>query len=775
MSGRDPPTPIKSQAKRPKTPVNSSTNMEASGSVLSSDVRSLGNITLVPLQNFSGKKIPTNSEVLRRIIWLRDQSHTRPWDDIYKQVILELKSICSKALAIPNPTKTDKPLRKILENLKINYFNMNRHHSQKISDKEKAFLDSLDKMCEIVSLNAEDQIRGDAVRSEYKKQVDLYFLKDQRSRRRIEIDEKEDLNYQKKLLEQMASELQVSEPVPEPEEIEEVVQGNEKDEAFEPSRYLRESRQSGSGSRSNTESIIKNKELLKTFERAKISDRNATMVTAAYLGASGVDIGKQTLSHSSVNRARKQMRKEEAEKIKSSFKGPKHAVVHFDGKLLAEYGEKVGEHLAVMISGNTEECRSGKLLSAKKIEDGTGLSQANEVITSLKDWKCDELVIGACFDTTASNTGWLQGACVRIEKELKRPLLWLPCRHHIAELFLKDAWTSIFGEDMSPYYQEFKDFQKIWDGLKKDKIQGLGIGRGDMRARAKMIIEFCKEQLKRRIVRDDYKECLQLVLVVLGVIPDGFTFKKPGAFHKARFMAVLIYGLKIYLFRSQLRKTAKEKYDLERFAKFACLYYIKHWFNAPIAANAPISDLNLLKDMIEFEKVDKRVSDAVVAKLKMHTWYLNQEYIPFSLFSDLVSDDEKYEIAQKLLKTEPPLSYEFGYPEVVQDLDENYRLSDSVLSGSYFLFDRLGFEKKWLSKPVREWKSDEGYKEMEEFVKHLLVTNDTAERGIKFIQDYAMILTKDTQERQDIMQVVDQHRKDIPDVKKETLKKLNKN
>ena len=136
MSGRDPPTPIKSQAKRPKTPINLATNVEASGSATSSDVRIVGNLRLVPLQNFSGKKIPTSSEVLQRIIWLRDQSNTRSWNDIYKEVILELKSICKKALAIPNPTKTDKVLLKILENLKVNYFNMNRHDGRKISDKE---------------------------------------------------------------------------------------------------------------------------------------------------------------------------------------------------------------------------------------------------------------------------------------------------------------------------------------------------------------------------------------------------------------------------------------------------------------------------------------------------------------------------------------------------------------------------------------------------------------------------------------------------------------
>ena len=65
-------------------------------------------------------------------------------------------------------------------------------------------------------------------------------------------------------------------------------------------------------------------------------------------------------------------------------------------------------------------------------------------------------------------------------------------------------------------------------------------------------------------LRDDYKESIELVLVVLGYTPPNFTFKKPGAFHKARWMAPLIYGLKIFLFRNALKKSKKEQLQLER-------------------------------------------------------------------------------------------------------------------------------------------------------------------------------------------------------------------
>ena len=340
------------------------------------------------------------------------------------------------------------------------------------------------------------------------------------------------------------------------------------------------------------------------------------------------------------------------------------------------------------ISGNTPQCQSGKILSAKMIEDGTGLSQANEVISSLKSWKAENSVIGHCFDTTASNVGWINGAAVNIEKQLGRPLLWLFCRHHISELFLKSAWFSIFGEDMSPFYEEFKNFKKLWNGLDKRKFDRLGVPRS-MKARADRVIEFCKAQLSSgKQARDDYKECLDLVLVLLGEDPPDFTFKLPGACHKARFMMVLIYAIKIYLFRKQLKKNTKQKLDLERFVIFAALYYAEYWFLSPIAANAPICDLTLYRDMNEFEKIDKRVSKAVLEKLELHTWYFNMEYSPFSLFSNRVSDAEKSEIAMKLHNTKPSENYAYGQPELVK-LYDDYKLSDSVCSGekeSYLLF-----------------------------------------------------------------------------------------
>ena len=96
------------------------------------------------------------------------------------------------------------------------------------------------------------------------------------------------------------------------------------------------------------------------------------------------------------------------------------------------------------------------------------------------------------------------------------------------------------------------------------------------------------------------------------------------------------------------------------------------------------------------------------------------------------------------------------------------------MDGSHFIFDKFGFSKEWLQRPVQEWDTRTDYMEMADFFQNLLVTNDTAERGVKFISDYAMCLTKDSQDRQNILQVVEQERRQISNVTKKNLIQVTK-
>ena len=71
-------------------------------------------------------------------------------------------------------------------------------------------------------------------------------------------------------------------------------------------------------------------------------------------------------------------------------------------------------------------------------------------------------------------------------------------------------------------------------------------------------------------------------------------------------------------------------------------------------------DLLLHKKMVSYLNVDReiaKIANAVLDKLKRHTWFLNMEYAPFSLFSEFVSDEEKFEIATALNNVRPPAQF----------------------------------------------------------------------------------------------------------------------
>ena len=61
------------------------------------------------------------------------------------------------------------------------------------------------------------------------------------------------------------------------------------------------------------------------------------------------------------------------------------------------------------------------------------------------------------------------------------------------------------------------------------------------------------------------------------------------------------------------------------------------------------------------------------------------------------------------------------------------------------------------------------------FHQNICVANDTAERGVKLIQKFNGLLTSNEEQRQFLLQCVENHRKQFPDCKKATLKRnLNK-
>ena len=101
------------------------------------------------------------------------------------------------------------------------------------------------------------------------------------------------------------------------------------------------------------------------------------------------------------------------------------------------------------------------------------------------------------------------------------------------------------------------------------------------------------------------------------------------------------------------------------------------------------------------------------------------------------------------------------FPEVFEET----KLCDLLGERSTILFNRLQFTVEniqFLRYSCTKWPQYESYLRLERTVSSLKVVNDAAERGIRLLEEYKDILTKDFGQRNLIMQCVEESRKICP-------------
>ena len=112
-----------------------------------------------------------------------------------------------------------------------------------------------------------------------------------------------------------------------------------------------------------------------------------------------------------------------------------------------------------------------------------------------------------------------------------------------------------FEEDLKPTVGMFDNVKASWDKI--DQSKSIKTLDGELYNKEESV-QFCKKVLQKRskqgkfFLRDDYKELVETSMVLLGETPPNFTWKKPGAAHKARFCAFGIYINKALAFSEQL-------------------------------------------------------------------------------------------------------------------------------------------------------------------------------------------------------------------------------
>jgi hypothetical protein len=287
------------------------------------------------------------------------------------------------------------------------------------------------------------------------------------------------------------------------------------------------------------------------------------------------------------------------------------------------------------------------------------------------------------------------------------------------------------------------------------------------------IITFCKTALTESHPRDDYEEFLKLTLIFLGGVDrDKASFKSPGAFHHARWMAKAIYCIKICLFRQQFSLTPMEKRNITELALFASLVYARFWHEAPLPIKAPLNDLLLIEELGHYPNAT--VANAALTAFSRHLWYFSEILVGLSLFDDRIEVDVKTKMVENLqvAKASKSVKRLAHPPEPLNTAG----LASCFSQRTSVLFDVIhingsSLAQSFLSKNPSEWSGDISYQELRTAASAMTVVNDSAERAIALMQKYNASLTNNEEQKQFILQLVRHHRKTYPNCSKATLMK----
>ena len=740
--------------------------------------------------------LPTKNNILVLFHFFRNIDRTSNKSLIADKVIAEVDKYWQRSNI---PTQSKIWIKKVIIGLNSHYENLLKNIKRETETeifKRDTFVTEMGALFDIASPEAEKQLRKDKVLGVKKAQEDLMFLESQRTDRVAKMSKYDTAHG--KIFEKSKARKDKLEAFNEKQtsvnnqfekvfcnEADDSENNNEPD--FEQVE-VHKKRKSDTVSLDIPRKLFKNPGIVSMIDRTQMSSRNAVGIASALLKAGGADLTEFSISPRQVHRQRDTARSVLSEMAMTEFKAnePEHLVLHWDSKLIDDaHGTKL-ERLSVLVSGAPAYIE-GKLLGVPSLvnDEGqatsTGIAQFEGAKECVKLWDVKNNVRGLVFDTTASNSGVKQGACKRMEDWLDRPVLWLGCRHHIAELISKACWYDLFEDDLGPENEFFNQFKSVWPDLNTTPdtpTKKLSIQSRHLRELKQSALEFYTHILSTKnrndvLPRDDYRVLAETSLLLLGGdLPAGrsLVWHKPGATHKARFMAFGIYANMMYSFIDQLEYDTDMVAALQRFVQFFTLIYIPYFLKASVGADSSFNDLDFYNKLFKYRRIDSVLAEKALEVLGRHGWYLVEQTVSFALFSNKVDRDTKSHIASKMLTFSRPEKFKLGKPKF-PEIKPGTKLVDLVGSYSYLLFHILGVDHKWLSKDPIDWPEDSEFQKAEQFVRTVKTVNDCAERGVKMISDYETSLTKDESVRDWLLQGVELNRRKYPNFNVQTFNK----
>lgn len=544
--------------------------------------------------------------------------------------------------------------------------------------------------------------------------------------------------------------------------------------------------------------ILAHKEVVECLTRNKITPTAGLAVVSSIITAIGGDTRKFKLSYGTSYRFRLAASREMAEAIKDQWIPAPISVLHWDEKLMETLDDKylLDERMPVLLSGMGKT----KLLGVTKLPthstDKQGTVVSSSVCALLKEWDIDtDCIKFMSFDTTSANTGHLTAACIQLQVDLNRPMLWLACRHHVGEIVLSHVWDALAVEvSKSPEVTIFHRLRDEYPSLTTSDLEDLTFPelKFTTTITKEEVLSILEIALKSKMARDDYKEVIVLTkLFITQDITSNFRFMKPGAIHKARWMAKLLCGYKLVLLEDKILKELPpgtifigggkstrrrsgtdrvQQKKLVKFVNFIVAVYVPWWVTCGSATDAAEHDIIFLKAVKEYEDIDPQVSHAALVAFCRHLWYLTPELLPLCLFSSHLEEEKKEAVCTAIV-AQPKLDHftcrvGTGYqkpsmPDLTEVEFESLELDYFVSPDSWKFFQITGIPTEFLNEPVSTWKQIPAFISAAEKLKDLQVKNDAAERGVRLGHEFLGMAVKENN-YQNILQVAENSRKKTP-------------
>ena len=134
---------------------------------------------------------------------------------------------------------------------------------------------------------------------------------------------------------------------------------------------------------------------------------------------------------------------------------------------------------------------------------------------------------------------------------------------------------------------------------------------------------------------------------------------------------------------------------------------MRHFFSTVTAADAAYHQIDIYEDLMIFQKFDRSLGEAVVKRLQTHLWYTLPEFVVFALASDRVSDADKQDLAEEILK-QPTDKLRPGKVKMAP-LTPGATLASRVTDQSPHFFSALGIQTRWLTEPAATWLGIPGF------------------------------------------------------------------